>query len=225
MAPAGVVVHAARAPFDAIAAGGAMDPTIPLAPVAAFAQRPELDAAAELLAAAPIDAIAFGFTSSAYVIGGEGEEQMIARLERRTRGIPVVAACAASVEALQALDAGRIALVDPPWFDSELSELGRCYYEAAGFAVVRAAPCDLPSDQRKITPGELHAWVMEWTPAEAEAVVIGGNGFRAVGAIAALEEDLGRPVVTANQALFWSALRAAHADTGSVTAYGRLFGL
>jgi maleate cis-trans isomerase len=53
--------------------------------------------AAELLPAAPLDAIAYGFTSSAYVIDGvEGEAEMIARLERPTRGIPVVAACRAA---------------------------------------------------------------------------------------------------------------------------------
>src|SRR5919199_1916422 len=121
MAPAGVGIHGARVPFGAMAPGGAMDPTIPLAPVRAFAEPPHLDDAAELLAAAPLDAIAYGFTSSAYVIGMEGEAQMIARLERCTRSIPVVAACRAAVEGLGVLGARRIALFDPPWFDTELN--------------------------------------------------------------------------------------------------------
>src|ERR671916_1319197 len=80
MAPPGVAIHAARVPFGAMAAGGAMDPTIPLAPVRAFADPPHVDDAAELLAAARLSAIAYGFTSSAYVIGAEGETAMIARL-------------------------------------------------------------------------------------------------------------------------------------------------
>ena len=223
MAPPGVGIHAARVPFGGIAAGGVMDPTIPLAPVRAFAEPPHVDNAAELLAAAPLNAIAYGFTSSAYVIGVEGEAEMIARLERRTRGIPVVAACRAVVEGLRVLAARRIALVDPPWFDTELNGLGRRYYESAGFEVVYSAPCGLPSDQAKITPADLHAWVSEHVSTNADAIVIGGNGFRAVGAIAALEEDLGRPVVTANQALLWAALRAADADPSSVSDYGRLF--
>jgi maleate isomerase len=54
-------------------------------------------------------------------------------------------------------------------------------------------------------------------------VVIGGNGFRAVGAIEAMEADLGRPVLSANQVLLWAALGAAGADPGRVTGYGRLF--
>jgi maleate isomerase len=224
MAPPGVAIHAARVPFGGIAAGGAMDPTIPLAPVRAFAEPPHVDNAAELLAAAPLNAIAYGFTSSAYVIGVEGEAKMIARLERRTRGIPVVAACRAAVEGLRVLGARRIALVDPPWFDTELNTLGRRYYEAAGFQVVYSAPCGLPSAQAKITPSDLHAWVSEHVSTDADAIVIGGNGFRAVGAIAALEEDLGRPMVTANQALLWAALRVADAESSSVSDYGRLFG-
>lgn len=223
MAPAGVTIHATRVRFGAMAAGGGMDPTIPLAPVRAFASPPHVDDAAELLSAAPLDAIAFGFTSSAYVIGADGEAEMIARLEARTRGIPVVATCAAAVDALRTLGADRIALVDPPWFDAELSDLGRRYYESTGFAVVHSAPCGLPSDQNAITPAALYAWVSDHAPAEADAIVVGGNGFRAVGVIAALEEHLQRPVVTANQALLWAALHAAGASTGAVSGYGRLF--
>jgi maleate isomerase len=225
MAPQGVAIHATRVPFGAMVAGGAMDPTIPLAPVRAFAEPPHLDNAAELLAAAPLDAIAYGFTSSAYVIGVEGEAEMIARLERRTRGIPVVVTCKAAVEGLHVLGARRIALVDPPWFDTELNGLGARYYESAGFEVVYSSPCGLASDQKKITPSDLHAWVTEHvSTTDAEAIVFGGNGFRTVGAISALEEDLGRAVVTANQALLWAALRVADADVGSVSGYGRLFG-
>src|SRR5919199_3507558 len=61
MAPPSVAIHATRVPFGAMAAGSTMDPTIPLAPVRAFAQPPHLDNAAELLAAAPLDAIVYGF--------------------------------------------------------------------------------------------------------------------------------------------------------------------
>lgn len=223
MAPAVVGIHAARVAFGAMTAGGGMDPTIPLAPVRAFAEPPYVDDAAELLAAAPLQAIALGFTSSAYVIGSDGEAQMIARLQQRTRGIPVVATCAAILEGLSVLEAGRIALVDPPWFDAELNALGRRYYESAGVEVVHAAPSGLPREQTAITPAALYGWVCEHAPDTADAIVVGGNGFRAVGVIAAIESDLGVPVLTANQALFWAALRAAGYDASTVVGFGRLF--
>jgi maleate isomerase len=223
MAPANVRVHAMRVRFGAMASGGAMDPTIPLLPVRAFAETPELDSAAELLAAAPLDVIAFGFTSSAYVIGADGEAAMIERLARGTRGIPVVAASEAMVAALRALGVQHVALVTPPWFDTDLTSLGQRYFENAGHSVVSAAPAGLPSDQRAITPRGLFDWVRRSTPDAADAVVIAGNGLRAVGAISMLEHELGRPVVTANQALLWAALRAAGADVTAVHGYGRLF--
>ena len=223
MAPPGVAVHASRVPFGAMAPGGAMDPTIALAPVRAFADPPHIDAAAELLAAAPLHAIGVGFTSHAYAIGREAEEAMVARLRRVTRGIPVVSPGIAFTDALGTLGARRVMLVHPPWFDAELGGLGRAYLEAAGAEVIRSGSADIPSDQRAITPEGLHDWVAAEAPPEAEAVVIGGNGFRAVGAIEAIEATLGVPVVTANQALLWALLRAAGADPAAVGGHGRLF--
>ena len=222
MAPPGVCIHAARVPFGAIRIGGGMDPTIPLEPVKRFAEPPELDDAAELLAAAPLHVIAYAFTSSAYVLGARGEAAMVRRLRQRTRGIPVVTPCAAAVEALRALGARRIAIVDPPWFDARLVRLGRAYYEDAGFDVLEAMACELPSDQTAITPQALHRWIVDHAPADADAIVVGGNGLRAVGTIAALEADLRRPVLTANQVLLWGALRAAGAGV-RVDHYGRIF--
>jgi maleate isomerase len=55
-----------------------------------------------------------------------------------------------------------------------------------------------------------------------ECVFIAGNGFRAIGVIAALEEDLGRPVLTANQVAFWYALRLAGVGA-EIDDYGQLF--
>ncbi|MFG2888186.1 maleate cis-trans isomerase [Streptomyces sp. NPDC048248] len=223
MAPSDIGIHAARVPFGAMKPGGAMDATIPLAPVKAFAEPPYVDDAAEQLAAAPVSAIGFAFTSSAYVIGARGEEAMLHRLEGRVAGLPVVATCAATVRALRLLGVGRLCLVDPPWFDAELNALGRVYYEDAGFDVPFSAPCALPSGQTLIQPGDLYDWTVNHVPDSAEAVVIGGNGFRAVGAIERLEAALERPVLTANQVLLWAALHAAGTTTTEVSGYGRLF--
>jgi maleate isomerase len=59
-------------------------------------------------------------------------------------------------------------------------------------------------------------------PAEADAVFVGGNGLRAIGVIRALEEDLDRTVLTANQVAFWQALRCCGVRA-AVGGYGRLF--
>jgi maleate isomerase len=222
MAPEGIRIHAARVPFGAMAARGAMAPTIPLAPVRAFVQPPHIDEAVSLLAAAPVAAIGIGFTSSSYVTGADGERKLVDRLLERSAGIPVVATCASAVAGLRALDARTIALFDPPWFGAELNRLGAEYFRSQDFDIVFHAPCGLPSSQRSINPPELYDWIITHTPDDAAAVFIGGNGFRSVGVIAALEEDLGRPVLTANQVLLWGTLRAAKSRT-MPRAYGALF--
>jgi len=221
MVPSTVTVHAARVPFAAMRPGGDMNPTIAMQAVAAFAEPPGVDSAVQLLASAPVHVIGFGFTSSAYVSGRDGESSMLDRLRDQARGIPVVATCTALVDAIRALNGHRISLVSPPWFDAQLTALGADYFKSAGLDVVAAASCNLPSDQKAITPELLHGWVMEHTPDSADVVVIGGNGFRAVGTIATLERDLGRPVVTANQALLWSSLAAAGSDL-KIDHYGAL---
>ena len=223
MAPPGVTIHGTRVPFGAMSPGGRMDPTIPIAPVRAFADPPFVDDAAELLAASPLQAIAFANTGACYAIGVDGESEMIARLARRTRGIPVLSTGRASLDGLRVVGATTIAIVNPPWFDPELDALGRQYYASAGFEVVYSAPCGLPSDQMRITPADLHAWVVGHAPNDAEAIVIGGNGLRSVGAIDAIEADLRRPVLTANQVLLWAGLQVAGSDPGSVSGYGMLF--
>jgi maleate isomerase len=222
MAPVGVSIHAARVPLGVMRAGGQMDPTIALEPVRAFADPPLVDDAAELLAAAPLHAIGFAFTSSSYVRGAADDELLRRRLEARTRGIPVAVCSASAVLGLRALDAHRVALVDPPWFSPELTALGVAYFTGQGFAIVHAAAAGVPSDQRAINPGQLFEWVRGHVPSEAEAVYIGGNGFRAVGVIQALEEDLRIPVLTANQVLLWHLLRLAGTRV-PVAGYGCLF--
>ena len=223
MAPADVAIHGSRALFRAMAVGGTMDPTIAQEPVRAFAEPPHIDDATELLAAAPIHVIAFGFTSSAYVIGPEAEQGMVDRLRQRAHGLPVVTPCAGTINALQVLNKARIAHVSPPWFDAELDAAGRRYYESSGLEVVYSSPCNLPSEQTRIRPQTLYDWVVQNIPDSAEAIVIGGNGFRAVGAIEALEATLERPVLTANQVLLWAALKAVSYPTRSISHYGQIF--
>jgi maleate isomerase len=53
-------------------------------------------------------------------------------------------------------------------------------------------------------------------------VFIAGNALRAIGVIAALEEDLRRPVLTAKQVSLWYALRMTGVEV-ALEDYGQLF--
>jgi maleate isomerase len=222
LASDGISIHAARVPFSGYEPGRTMDRTIAENPVRAFADPPAVDDAAEMLAMAPLHAIVFGFTSSSYVRGAADDAALKSRLEARTRGIPVIIPCTATVSALAALSATRIALISPPWFSAEMDQQGVSYFESQGFEVVYSGPAGLPSDQQAIQPDQLYNWVRSQVPRNAEGVFVGGNGFRAIAVIKALEDSLGRPVLTANQVAFWCALRLS-GTKASVTSYGRIF--
>ena len=61
-------------------------------------------------------------------------------------------------------------------------------------------------------------------PQEADGVLIAGTGFRCVGILDALERDLQRPVVSANQASLWHCLRLSGVRT-PIGGYGNLLRL
>jgi maleate isomerase len=218
MAPEDVSVHVAR---------------VLLVDTRTFADPPHPDEATALLAALPMQAIVFAFTTTSYLLGPEGEQALKARLEQRTNGIPVLLSCPAAVTAFRTLGVRRIALMHQPWFADDEQQLGIAYFRNQGFEVVyanqmrlRGLPVAKPADPlRKFTelyPAELYAFTRTQVPATAEAVLFSGNGFRAIGVIAALEEDFGRPVLTANQVAFWYALRQAGVRA-PVHGYGRVF--
>ena len=210
LAPPGVSIHASRV----------VRPRTP----AAFAEPPHVDAAAERLADLAPHAIVFAYTGSSYALGPDADDPTRRRLEERAHGVPVVLTCRAATTALRAFGAKRIALVHPPWFSADTSDLGRTYFTREGFDVVRCTRIDPSRSFTEVPPEEVFEWVRRNVPNDADAVFVGGNGLRAIGTIDALEAALRKPVLTANQVAFWAALRAARVTIDSHD-YGRIFKL
>jgi maleate isomerase len=213
MAPDGVSIHAARVPFTDLPTYG--DPPGP-------------DHATERLARLPLQAIVYAWTWGSYVLGTTGEQELVARLEKRSNGIPVRMPARAATAAFRELGAGRIALIHAPFFTDEADQKGVEYFQEHGFEVVHVS--HLMPDQKVphpnlgsiVSPPDLYEWVRKHLPSNAEGIFIAGNGFRSIGVIAALEEDLGRPVLTANQVALWYVLRLAGVGA-RVDDYGQVF--
>jgi maleate isomerase len=221
MGGAAVSIHAARVRQKTYDPSEGADRTIAHDRVRAFADPPQVDDAVEALAAAPLHAIAYCFTSSSYVRGAADDDALKLRLEIQTHGIPVVITAAAAVAALSVLGVQRFALFSPPWFSADLVQQGARYFVSQGFEVLQSSPIGLPSDPQAIRPSDLYEWIRMRVSDRAEAVLIGGNGLRAVGVINALEEALNRPVLTANQVAFWQALLLTGTDV-SIVNYGQI---
>jgi maleate isomerase len=73
--------------------------------------------------------------------------------------------------------------------------------------------------EQQIEP--LYAQTMAACPKEADGMLILGTGFRCVSIIEALERDLARPVITANQASLWHCLKLAGVKA-EIEGYGQL---
>ncbi len=222
LAPAGISIHSARVPLGMVGSDGEIIPHVDAEVARAFAQPPAVDDAASLLSAVEPKSIVFAFTSSSYILGADEDTKLRDRLEARTKNIPVIIQSSALVVALQTLHAERIALIHPPWFSDDLDALGASYFQDQGIDVLKHGQAKLREDYGDMTPDQIFDWVTTHTPDNADAAVIGGGGFRATGAIAAIERTLDRPVLSANQAAFWLALRFSGVGD-CLDGYGRIF--
>ena len=223
MAPTGVTIHVARVPLGMVDTNGNIVPEIGPDVAKAFSEPPAIDNAVKLLEPLNLAAIIYAFTSSSYIMGIEGDEQLKARLSVLGRGIPIIIQTIALVAALRALEIKKIALIHPPWYTSELDNLGAVYFTQAGFEVVFHASANLSEDYGDIPPDKIFDWIKSNIPIDVDSIVIGGGGFRAIGIINELESVLGKPVITANQASLWHALAVSDVDF-EIPSYGMLFG-
>jgi maleate isomerase len=215
MAPDGVSLHTSRVFF---------------ADLSTFADPPGPENAAELLARLPLQAIIYAWTVGSYLLGTAGEQTLVSRVERHTDGIPVLMSAPAATAGLQTLQAQRIALIHAPFFTDDFDHKGAAYFQERGFEIAHVShlmpPMEVPHPNTgsAASPSQIYEWVRSHVPSSAQAVFIGGNALRAIGVIAALEDDLRRPVLTANQVSLWYALRIAGAQV-AVEGYGQLFKL
>lgn len=169
----------------------------------------------------PFEALAVASTGLGYALGHDAESALLQRLRARW-DVPVCGTSPSAVSALRAHRVERISLVHPPWFGRALNRLGAGYFRSQGFEVVEAQLADLPDDPDRIEPAMVVEWVSQHVSPRAEAVVLGGNGFRAAGAVHQLEDATGRLVLEANQVLLWSVLAGAGVSL-DIRGFGALF--
>jgi maleate isomerase len=178
--------------------------------------------AAELLMRLKPRLILYAFTSSSYVLGEEADGRLRSEIEKRAGGVKVLFTCPAAVEALHVLSARRVVLIHPPWFGEEVNAKGKDYFQTRGFDVLSSVSLAPARTFQEVPPAQVYDWIIANTQRAADAVFIGGNGLRAIGTIRALEERLRKPILSANQVLFWQALREIGAGI-KASRYGTIF--
>ncbi|MEX2223379.1 MAG: hypothetical protein WEG40_16435 [Candidatus Rokuibacteriota bacterium] len=215
MAPPGVSLHFARLqapPSDGPAGGAAgMEERT-------RAYRDGLDGPAQALGEVRPALVVLAHTASSYALGWGHEQPLVDRIASLCRA-PALPAAHAIRAALRHLGVTRLALGTP--YPESISRQGQAYWEAAGFQIVgyhRLAGVVDIYDEPEARAAEL---ARQADAADAQAVLISGTGLPTVGAIEMLERELGKPVISSNQACLWRALRLAGVDD-AVAGFGRL---
>jgi maleate isomerase len=175
----------------------------------------------ELLAMVNPDVIVIAHTATSYHLGREREAALLTRLQEAS-GIRIVTAFGAVSQALRRLDVKRLALGAP--YSPEVTLQGKAHLEAHGFEVVSFA--NLPDVTNIYDETAERAYRLARTVDRdtAQAVFLTGTGMPTLPVLEALEQDLGKPVISSASAMMWHALRSAGVRR-PIPGYGRLLTL
>jgi len=173
------------------------------------------DAVARIAAAGP-DIIVFGCTGGSF-IGGPSWNQGIIETIQRIGEVPGVTVIGAIEEALNHMSLRRIAVGS--LFPDEMAEKLREYLEEMGIIAKRMASVPYQEAQWEETAYRL---AKDLDGPDIDGILLAGTDFRAVHALAKLERELRKPVISSNQASLWACLRSADVPS-MVNGFGSLF--
>jgi maleate isomerase len=164
--------------------------------------------------------VAYGCTASSIVQGLAYDAHLREEIAVKA-GVPATTAAHAILMAARALGVKRVAAVSP--YTEAIDAAEHAYFAAAGLEVVGGACLGIADGFRlaEPTPDALLALARRGWHASAEALVITCLNTPSHTVVAALETELGRPVITSTQATLWHALRLAGL-TDRLTGLGRL---
>lgn len=165
-----------------------------------------------------LDVVAYACTSGTVVIGYDAVRT---RINAARPGIACTTPISASLDAFQHLGIRRIAVLTP-YVDDVNAAIAR-HLERNDLTLTRFSSFQIAddNDMAGLTPEVIHQAAMAADTPDAQALFISCTAIRAVDAIERIESDLGKPVICANQAMFWRSLRLAGCDA-PVVGYGRL---
>jgi maleate isomerase len=172
---------------------------------------PRILDATDLLADSKCDVTVLQCTGTSMSGGVDMEKHVISEMER-VSGRPAVSAASSLTAAFQALGARRLVVV------SETAQAGHDkklrFLREAGYDIIADRAVGLAGTDAYCTmpPRLWFDTVVTLQHDDADAYFISCANIHSIDVIAELEERLGKPVVTSNQAAFWCSLRKACVD-------------
>jgi maleate isomerase len=152
-----------------------------------------------------------GVALEAFWGGVETATRFQAELEEKA-GLGVSMGSSATVRALEAFGAKRIAVLTPHQPSGD--EMVRRYFQEAGYEVVRlkGLRCASPTLIAHTSPLEVVAALRELDGDDVDAIVQVGTNLACIELAAAAEIWCGKPVLAINAVTYWDALRRSGID-------------
>lgn len=154
----------------------------------------------------PMDLVVFACTTGSMVGGPGYDKRLIAQIQAAC-GIPAITTTTALLEAFSALGLKRLSIVTP--YSTALNEMEQRFLSSEGIETgaitglghedIRAVPF--------VRPEEMYDLAVRQGARGCDALFISCTGICVLDIIQPLEEKLGVPVITSNQATIWNALR------------------
>ena len=156
------------------------------------------------------------------MLGYEGEAELIRKWEKKFN-VPVFTSGTNHIRALHALKVKRI--VGASYFPGQINDTFGRYFRDAGFDVLAMEGIDVPFQEAGLLSQELvYSHVKKLFlkhRKEAEGIYLLGSGWRIMGILEMLEQDLGVPVVHPVPARCWE-IQKRLSICQPVQGYGRL---
>ncbi|NIH87402.1 maleate cis-trans isomerase family protein [Amycolatopsis granulosa] len=176
---------------------------------------------ARLLTGHEPDAVVWACTSGSFVYRWQGAHEQVEKLAAAA-GKPASSTSFAFVRAARALGLKRVSVAAS--YPDDVAKLFVEFLAAGGIEVVAMASegIDTAAEVGRLTPEAVVELAVAHDHPAADAVLVPDTAMRTLGVLTAIEERLGKPVLTANQVTIWEGLRL----TGRVPRceqLGRLF--
>ena len=170
-----------------------------------------LELAEESLALAPTmlqlraNVALYACNASSFIQGLTWHDAFLARF-RAAAGVPAESANSALMKLAAHRKVRRLAVVTPypQWL---LAPLGK-FVADSGFDVVNIVGLGLePLEINALGPEHSYRFAKQADVADADGIIIVATNFRTLEVLNQLEQELGKPVMSSNQALMWIACR------------------
>ncbi|TCP51879.1 maleate isomerase [Tamaricihabitans halophyticus] len=165
--------------------------------------------------------VVWACTSGSFVYGWLGATHQVEGVAEAS-GVPASSTSFAFVHAARALGCSRVSVAAS--YPDEVATLFKQFLADGGIEVVRfsSAGIDTAAEVGQLSPDAVVELATANDHPDADAVLIPDTAMRTIELVDRMEQELGKPVLTANQVTVWEGLRIAGIQR-SVSGCGALF--